>query len=450
MIRVALYLRQSRDARGDGLAVERQEKSCEAHAAGRGWTVVRTYQDNDVSASSAKPRPAFEQMMKDCELGEFDIVLSWALDRLTRKVVEIERLINWSDKTGVKFATVNGDLDLTNDQGKLIGRILGSVAMGEVERKSARQRAANTQSAAAGRIPSVRSFGYLGKELHPAEAAALRDAYSSLLAGDTLVGITKRLSEEFTSVHGRALRRTTVRQILTNPKNAGIRVAQGLEVGPGDWPAIVTEETFRAALALLDDPSRNHGQSRSRRWIGGSLYRCGKCGGPMKVIYRNGGSRAYQCRDSRHFTRTRADQIDALVETLIAERLRLPDAADLVAGSGTENTAALRLEAAGLRARIDQLGLDYAEGLLTGPQVQTASKRLQEKLDAVNDQLARAGRTRAAGSVLSAPDPGQAFLDSPVAVRQKIVAELAEITLLPVQPGARGFAVDGTIRVDWK
>jgi hypothetical protein len=49
--RAAVYLRQSKDSTGAGLAVERQRVDCERLAAERGWTVVATFTGLD------KPRP---------------------------------------------------------------------------------------------------------------------------------------------------------------------------------------------------------------------------------------------------------------------------------------------------------------------------------------------------------------------------------------------------------
>src|SRR4051794_5910907 len=82
--RAVLYLRQSLDATGDGLAVARQEKACREFCATRGYAVVGTYVDNDTSASTRKPRREFTRMLSDAPRGDFDVIVAYHFDRLTR------------------------------------------------------------------------------------------------------------------------------------------------------------------------------------------------------------------------------------------------------------------------------------------------------------------------------------------------------------------------------
>lgn len=90
-VRAAVYLRISLDATGEGLAVERQEQDCVEIARRRGWKVVKTYTDNSISAyDKAKRRPAYDQMRDDYDRNEFDALVCWDLDRLTRQPRQLE------------------------------------------------------------------------------------------------------------------------------------------------------------------------------------------------------------------------------------------------------------------------------------------------------------------------------------------------------------------------
>src|SRR4051812_31245753 len=84
--RAVLYLRQSLDAASDGLAVARQEQVCRELCATRGWALVGMYVDNDVSASTRKVRKQFSAMLAAATAGEFDIIVAYHLDRLTRSL----------------------------------------------------------------------------------------------------------------------------------------------------------------------------------------------------------------------------------------------------------------------------------------------------------------------------------------------------------------------------
>ncbi|MHB1491318.1 MAG: recombinase family protein, partial [Cellulomonas sp.] len=58
-----IYARISQDREGAGLGVERQRQDCQALADKLGWTVAETYIDDDASAYSGKPRPAYRRML---------------------------------------------------------------------------------------------------------------------------------------------------------------------------------------------------------------------------------------------------------------------------------------------------------------------------------------------------------------------------------------------------
>ena len=64
LMRAAVYLRISEDRTGEQLGVTRQRQDCEQLCRSKGWTPVE-YVDNDISATSGKPRPSYERMLAD-------------------------------------------------------------------------------------------------------------------------------------------------------------------------------------------------------------------------------------------------------------------------------------------------------------------------------------------------------------------------------------------------
>src|SRR5215203_1752693 len=253
-MRAAVYLRQSRDQQGTGLAVARQREDCLKLCTERGWTPVE-YCDNDISAHDGQRRPAYQQMLADIDAGHLDAVVAWDLDRLHRRPIELEHFIDLADRHRLALATVSGDTDLGTDNGRMYARIKGAVARSEGERKSARQKRAALQAAELGKPRGgPRPFGYEpdGLTVRADEAKALREAYGALLAGGTLTGIARDLTAAgLKTPQGKPFRHSAVRAILANPRNAGLRAYRHEIVGPAQWQAIVPEETWRAAHTLL-------------------------------------------------------------------------------------------------------------------------------------------------------------------------------------------------------
>src|SRR5919199_2327235 len=266
--RVALYLRMSQDTgsrRGEveGLGIARQEAACRAELERRAWTVdeVDIYRDNDVSASGAKPRPGYTVLMRRVERGEVDTVVAWSVDRLLRKPIEMEHLIELVDgATRLRVVTCQGMLNLETPEGRAAARVQAAFARQEADQKGLRQHLSEHQAMERGRPPRRRAFGYRrgGMDLEPAEADGVRDAYQMLLAGASLAHIARTLNGVgLTTTLGREWEPTAVRTLLLNARNAAIRTYYGEETGPGCWPAIVDQATYRQAVAILSDPDRS-------------------------------------------------------------------------------------------------------------------------------------------------------------------------------------------------
>ena len=92
--RSAVYLRVSRD---DGTQTEENQLLNLQDYAAQGWETVGPYVDRASGRRGRADRAAFDRMMADALRRRFDVVLFWALDRLTREGVSttfgyIERL----------------------------------------------------------------------------------------------------------------------------------------------------------------------------------------------------------------------------------------------------------------------------------------------------------------------------------------------------------------------
>lgn len=457
--RVAIYTRMSQDRDGAQLGVGRQREDCEHYAKRRGWKVVKVYTDNDKSASTGRLRPSYEQMLADIRGGEVDAVVAWDLDRLHRRPVELERFIDLADRHGLALGTVGGDVDLGSSAGRLHARIMGSVARHEIEHKSERQRRAGVQSAELGRpTGGPRPFGYKsgGMEIDPAEARAVRGTFEALLAGQPLREIARDLNRRgvLTSL-GKEWSATQVRAMMLRARNAGLRSYRGEVIGPATWPALVDENTWQAAVAILKDPTRRTSPGFATRWLMSSLARCAVCGQTVTSAgvarTRKDGTRrtVYRCRTRKHVARD-AVPVDDLVSTVVVERLARADAADLLVDDDVPEFEALRSEAQMLRSRLDTLAIEFADGSLTAAQLRTATERLRAKLAAVEAAQAHMTRAPVLTDLVGAEDVRVAWEALPFDRKRAVIDTLMTVTIAP-EPiqGARHFKPE-LVRVEWK
>lgn len=451
-MRAFVYLRQSLDRNGSGAAVERQREDCLKLCADRGWEVVRTFVDNDVSASSRKPRPAYTDMLAAVERREAEVVVAWHVDRLTRKITDLEHLIELAQATGLRIATVTGDLDLSTDAGRLVGRILASVARGEVERKGARQRRAQQQAAQQGRpAGGRRAFGYSrdGMTVVEDEARHVRQAYAEVLTGASLKGIAKRWNGAgLTTTAGNPWRHDNVRGVLRNARNAGLRTYRGEVVGPAAWPQVVDEDTYAAAAALLALPERRTTETTARKYLLPALALCWKCGSDVATGHTRHAKRVYVCRAKKCVSR-KAEPVDELVEAVMVERLSRPDAVELLSRQDSPDLATHRQQAHAIRERLDDLATGLEEGILTLAAVRRSSERLTAELAKVEAVMRDATHADVLAPLVTATDVAAAWEKCDLVQKRAAIATLMQITLLPPERGHQPFDPE-TVRIEWK
>lgn len=447
--RAAIYTRISLDMTGEGLGVTRQEEDARAIVVARGWDLAGIWSDNSVSASDArKVRPGYDALLKAYDAGEFDALVVWDLDRLTRQPRQLEDWIDRAEGRGLALVTSNGEADLTTDGGRLFARIKAAVARGEVERKSARQKRAELQRAQSGR-PRTKGLAATGYNkdgtINEAEAAIVRRIYAEYLAGGSLYGIVTRLNEENVPTRtGKPWVSTTVRGILTNPRYVGRVVYAGevLEGVVGEWEPLVSVEDYDLAQARIADAARRWpAVATARKHLGASLYRCAECDGPLRSL----GGRAYQC--AGHVSR-RLDPVDQYVREVIAERLRQADASALLAPAAPD-MAPMVAEAERLRSRIALAEEEYTSDLIDARLFRTKVERLRADLDQVTQKMSGQRTGAALGAALASEDPAAAFLSASLEGQRAILDSLAVVRLHKGLKGRRVFDPD-SVSIDWR
>ncbi|MEU8713586.1 recombinase family protein [Streptomyces sp. NPDC048663] len=463
--RAVIYCRISQDRTGAGLGVDRQREDCEALAERNGWQVVETYVDNDVSAFSGKLRKDYRRMLADLDEGRATVVIVWHTDRLTRSIVELEEYIELSDRRGIATHTVQaGTIDLATPSGRMTARILGAVARQESEHKGHRVARARQQKAMAGEWSGgIRPFGWgvptgelrkkvdrkTGDEVEvpeldmsravPEEAEALRYWTDEILRGGSIRSLVQWSADKgLTTARGNAITHTDLRDMLMRPRNAGIAVYRGEEVGTGQWEQIVDETRFRAVCAVLKDPSRTTTPGAAPKWLGSLLYRCGRGDCPEFVyVTQSGGRRypSYRCQTG-HGGGRRAETTDQHVEDTIVERLERPDAHDLLehAPEGID-VSALQIEGEQIRQRMRDLGGLFGAGQLELVPFTEGMDTARAQLAGVTQQLARAAKVDPLVSLVGAADVRAAWKALSLDRKRAVLRSLVDVTLKTPRPG---------------
>jgi DNA invertase Pin-like site-specific DNA recombinase len=116
----ALYVRVSTD----GQSVENQTRELSQIADRRGWQVVETYSDAEISGSKGREkRPALDRMLKDVSRHRFDVVMAWSIDRLGRSLIDLLSTVQSLEACGVDLYLDRQNIDTTTPAGKLMFQV---------------------------------------------------------------------------------------------------------------------------------------------------------------------------------------------------------------------------------------------------------------------------------------------------------------------------------------
>lgn len=396
--RAAIYTRISRDPEGLRLGVERQDEDCRRLAERQNLDVVATFPDNDISAStlSKKSRPQFTAMMEGARRGEFGVIVAYSNSRLTRRLLELNDLIELHRAHGTRIVTVvSGEDDLSTADGRMIANIKASVDQAEAERLSERSRRAHTQRAANGRTnKGVRAFGWDADKLHlhPVEADLLRAAARDVVDGVPLRAIVRDWTDRgILTPYGKPWTHTTLRRTLQKPRLVGVQTHHGEvlldgtgEPVRGEWEPLLDRDAFDRLQAALARGVRGGGRPGSRRYLLTGIMRCAVCGARMNGM-KTPKSYAYTCQGEprTHTTTIAGRQTDELILELARRRL---ESETLEEPEPEQPTAGRMEQIPGLIAELmEAFNAGRLSGAIAFPQV--------EALEAEREQL-RAERAR--------------------------------------------------------
>lgn len=444
--RAGIYCRISRDREGAGLGVDRQEQDCRKLATDLGWTIVGVYRDNDISAYSGKPRPDYDKLLADLRSGHVNAVIAWHSDRLHRRPAELEEYISVCEATAAPTATVTASpLDLTTPSGRMVARMLGAAARGEVEHSIERIKRAKLQAAVTGKYRGGRRpFGYArdGVTVLPEEATEIVKAADALLSGMSVRAITADLNARgIRTSTGAAWHPIKVREMLLRPRNAGLVDHDGQIVCENaEWPPVLDKDTWRGVVALLSDPTRRTAPGGAPRWMLSGIARCGAdgCGAPMVIHSQRSSTRpnqkpAYGCK-AFHVMRDAA-QLDEHVSTYVIERLMRPDAFKLLAQDSPVDTTALHIQVLALRQQLDELGLLYARRQLDARQVAVASQDLRNQLAMTEREIATASHQSVFAGIVGADDVPGTWEAWPLDRKRAAIRALVMVTVHKARRG---------------
>jgi site-specific DNA recombinase len=297
-------------------------------------------------------------------------------DRLTRDHRHLQDTLEVVEHYDRPIIDAKGQLDLLTKSGRRMAHI--KVEFLKEQSDATSERVADKHYANALRgIPTGgrRPFGWQKdkRTLKKSEAKLLRVAAKDVREGIGIHTIERKWHEAgVLSPLGNPMTRQVIRNMLLNPRIAGIRTYRqpgkslhqhyliGEDGKPimGQWEPILTMKEWREVVAILTSPDRPYaGQNLGRlHYLLSSIIRCGECGGKLSGNSKGPRYFGYSCQNlGCGKVSGTGKTIDRLITSLIFEYFADRQVAvDKEVWDGDEELDDLENEKAGLLAQFNE------------------------------------------------------------------------------------------------
>ena len=318
-LRVAAYCRVSTDSDDQLNSYEAQKAYYTDYISHNPqWSFAGIYADEGITGTSTAKRESFRRMIKDCNKGKIDLVLTKSVSRFARNTVDTLKYVRELKAKGIGVFFEEQNCNSLNEESEMYIGIYGVIAQTESENISANVRWGIQKRMKDGTY-SVRFnlLGYRKTEdgeivIVPEEAEIVRKLFSMYLDGKSLDQLKSYLeSNGIKTYTGKSVwSKNGIKQMLQNEKYVGDLlyqktfrtdcISKKTIVNNGErtrylvsnnHPAIIDRETFK--LVQLELASRISKRKKSDKTIMeqgrysgkyelSNVLVCGECGSPFR------------------------------------------------------------------------------------------------------------------------------------------------------------------------
>ncbi len=316
-----LYVRVSTDKQAiEGESLEEQEQKLKDFCKQRNWNVVKVYCEEGRSAKDTN-RPKFKELLKDVENRVIDTVVVKKLDRLSRSIIDFERIYNFLESHNVDLVSLHENFDTTTAMGRAVIRIV--MVFAQLEREQTSERTLDVLEHRA--KDGLWNGGYppLGYDLNdghlvvnPKEAEIVRIIFQKYLEVASYRKVAEFLNskgyktKEFESRRGKKqggneFIDTYIARILKNPVYIGKLKYNGV-IYQGKHTPLINEDTFSLVQDIISKNAQRAGSIRHKTkhvFLLNGLVKCKGCGSYMTPTWAmSKGERYfyYECTTMHH------------------------------------------------------------------------------------------------------------------------------------------------------
>ena len=315
-----IYTRVStEDQAREGFSMGEQEEKLKEYCNFKGYEIYKVYKDAGISAKNDK-RPAYQEMMQDVRNGNINVIVAFKLDRITRSVFDIEKLMKFVNDNECDIDCMADESNTTTSNGRMVMRIMTSVSQNEIEKCSERTKFGMAGAIKQGHIPNRAPLGYTRDEKKLVPNPLTKDVpiriFNLYLEGNSHQKIANILNNE--KVLGRTnWLDSTVQKILTNEVYKGDFVHGKRTKHPTYYENVVeplvSKETWENCQYQKQRNARHY--ERTATYLFTNKLKCSNCGCFLggKATKKKNGTRYFYYRCEKCKTYYTEEKIEDLL-----------------------------------------------------------------------------------------------------------------------------------------
>ena len=319
---MAAYCRVSTDSEEQLTSYQNQMRVyTEMIAANKEWEFAGLYADEGISGTRADKRPEFQRMIRDCQNGKIDYIITKSVSRFARNTVECLEYVRSLKAQGIGIFFEEQNIDTLKNESELYLVIYAGFAQSESESISKHITWTYRKKFEEGKV-SFQYKNFLGyrkgadsqPEIVPEEAAIVERIYEMFLAGQPVKMIAQTLQAEKIEIPGKNLSfsKNMIMNILRNEKYCGDCILQKtvtvdcisktrkanqgeapMYIVENNHPAIISREVFnrvqeelirRQALRAKSDKTSITATGKYSKYALTEVLQCAECGSRYRRV----------------------------------------------------------------------------------------------------------------------------------------------------------------------
>ena len=314
--KVAIYCRVSTQEQAEeGFSIGEQERLIREYCSQKDYVVYDVFSDAGISGKDIKHRPQMKRLLEEAKQKKFDIVMSWKINRLSRKLKDALQIVELLEKCNIAYRSYSEPFESGTPAGKMQFQMMALV--GEFERNTLAQNVKMGMCAKAragewcgGRAPLGYDWAKMVNEngeqekksklvINKKEAKLVERIFTEFSLGKGYKAIVNQLNKEgYKTKLGNEFSVAQIKPILMNPVYIG-KVRYNVRrdwnekrrgninpnpiIADGIHDAIIEQELWDKVQRILKNKSGKPSRVYDGEYPLTGILRCPKCGSGMVI-----------------------------------------------------------------------------------------------------------------------------------------------------------------------